>query len=183
VHDAVLAPAGMERTGFRPLPDAARAVGYARAPRLADPLLRRLLPPGIAGPRHGDLLALNPFLVDGPAYGGLVGDVLDAARFLRLHLNDGTLDGVRILAADTARAMRRIDHPGRPFDHGLGWFRAPSSEPADHVEHFGAGAGYWNVLRLHPERGLGVVVLANTSRRYDVDTLLRTVLAAVEPRG
>jgi len=35
------------------------------------------------------------------------------------------------------------------------------------VEHYGGGAGYWNVLRLYPERGVGVVAMANTTRAYD----------------
>ena len=41
---------------------------------------------------------LRPFLVDGAAHGGLVGNVVDAARFARLHLRDGELDGVRVLS-------------------------------------------------------------------------------------
>jgi len=41
-----------------------------------------LLPPGIVGERSGGLVAFRPFYVNGPPYGGLVGDVHDAARFL-----------------------------------------------------------------------------------------------------
>jgi CubicO group peptidase (beta-lactamase class C family) len=96
VHQRVLRPLGMDRTAFHP--PGGQATGYVHAPRIADPLLRRLLPDGIAGDRYGGHLALTPFAVDGPAYGGLIGDVLDAGRFLRMHLRDGELDGTRILA-------------------------------------------------------------------------------------
>jgi CubicO group peptidase (beta-lactamase class C family) len=88
VRQSVLQPLGMGGTGFSPPAGADRAVGYVRAPRLADPLLRRLLPDGIAGDRHGGYLGLNPFAVDGPAYGGLIGDVLDGSQFLRMHLRE-----------------------------------------------------------------------------------------------
>ena len=175
IRQAVLEPAGMFRTGFAYQPDSDTATGYLRSPRVADPLLRRVLPAGVAASRHGDHLALNRFHVDGPAYGGLVGDVLDAGRFLRLHLGDGQLDGQRILTPATTRAMRRIEHAGRPFNHGIGWFRRPT-QTADWVEHYGAGAGFWNVMRLYPSRGLGVVVMTNSTTSYNFEPLFALLI-------
>ncbi len=182
VQDLVLTPAGMTRTGFRlPAPGDA-ATGYVRAPRAVDPVLDRLLPAGVTGPRHGRYRALNPFLVDGPAYGGLVGDVVDVGRFLRLHLGDGEIDGRRVLSPAGARAMREIAYPGTPFDHGIGWFRRPGPGTRERVEHLGTGAGFWNAMRLYPGLGVGVAVLANTTRAYDVDALSRAALELAEPR-
>lgn len=171
IQRTVLGPAGMARTGFTYQADADPATGYVRAPRIADPVLRRILPAGVAGSRHGSYLALNRFYIDGPAYGGLVGDVLDAGRFLRLHLGEGQIDGRRVVAPETIRTMRRLDQPGKPFDHGLGWFRRPCTERGDWVEHFGAGAGFWNVMRLYPDRGLGLVVMTNSTTTYDFEPL------------
>lgn len=179
VRTSVLQAAGMEHTGFRYPEGTARATGYVKAPRIADPLLRSLLPRGIAGGRHGPYLSLNPFYVDGPAYGGLVGDVLDAARFLRMHLRDGEIDGVRVLSRGSARRMRIIDQPGKPFDHGFGWFRRPARTAGQWVEHFGAGAGFWNVMRLYPERGLGIIVMSNSTRMYDFEPLFAILAAAL----
>ena len=96
---------------------------------------------------------MSRFFVDGPAYGRLVGDVLEAGRFLRLHLNDGELDGVRILAADTARRMRSLT-PGKPRDLGLGWFQSPGPGRGSWVEHFGAGVGFCNVMCSTPSGAL-----------------------------
>ena len=175
---SVLQPLGMSSSGFRYRDDAARATGYIRAPRVVDPMLRRLLPDGIAADRRGQHLALNPFSVDGPAYGGLIGNVLDAGRFLRMHLRDGELDGMRVLAPGTARRMRVIEHPGKPFDHGLGWFRRPTAGSGDWVEHFGSGVGFWNVMRLYPNRGIGVVIMSNTTKMYDFEPLVAELVGA-----
>ena len=142
VQQAVLTPLGMAAAGFRYPAGTDPATGYVEVPRIVDPLLRRMLPAGIAGERQGRYLALHRFYVDGPAYGGLVGPVLDAGRFLRMHLGDGELDGHRVLAPQTARGMRTINQPGKPFDHGTGWFRRPSTSPDRWVEHFGTGAGF-----------------------------------------
>lgn len=178
VRHAVLDPVGMTRTGFSHLAGADAATGYVRSPRVADPVLRRVLPAGVAGSRHGRYLALNRFYVDGPAYGGLVGDVLDAGRFLRMHLGDGQIDGHRILTPGTARRMRRMDQTGRPFDHGLGWFRKPTTGRGDWVEHFGAGVGFWNVMRLYPQRGLGIAAMTNSTTTYDFEALFALLGAA-----
>jgi hypothetical protein len=67
--------------------------------------------------------------------------------------------------------MRTVEHPGEPFDHGIGWFRRPSKAPGQRVEHFGASAGFWNVMRLYPDRGLGVVVLSDSTTTYDFEPL------------
>jgi CubicO group peptidase (beta-lactamase class C family) len=178
VQQSVLRPVGMDHTGFSYSTTADRATGYVKAPRIADPALRRLLPHGVAGNRHGPYLALNPFYVDGPAYGGLVGDVIDAGKFLRMHLCDGEIDGHRVLDPQTARSMRRIDHRGKPFNHGTGWFRRPTKSPERWVEHFGAGAGFWNVMRVYPDRGLGIVIMSNSTTTYDFESVFAHLAGA-----
>jgi CubicO group peptidase (beta-lactamase class C family) len=178
IEESILQPLGMTGTGFIYGPSWDRATGYVRSPRLADPLLRRVLPHGVPGKRSGAFLGLNPFYVDGPAYGGLVGDVVDAGRFLRMHLRDGELDGRRVLQTETARRMRIIDQSGKPFSHGLGWFRRPTTSEETWVEHFGAGAGFWNVMRLYPERGIGVAVMANSTSTYDFEPLFAGLAGA-----
>ncbi|PRY51709.1 CubicO group peptidase (beta-lactamase class C family) [Geodermatophilus tzadiensis] len=180
VERALLAPASMTATGYTPRSDAEDATGYVRLPRPLTPALRAALPAGIVGDRHGEQVALRPFRVAGPGYGGLIGTAPDAARLLRLHLADGTIDGSRVLSPETARAMRTITTPGRPFDLGLGWFRRPADRDAHpaFVEHWGTGGGFWNAMRLYPGLGLGVVVMANTTRAYDHHVLMTALTAA-----
>jgi CubicO group peptidase (beta-lactamase class C family) len=183
VRAALLEPAGMTVTGYDHLPGEDTATGYVRLPRAATPLVRAALPAGIAGRRIGDFLALQPFRVAGAGYGGLIGSAVDAARLLRLHLADGIIDGHRVLAPDSARRMRRIETPGRPFDLGLGWFR-PSAErhaTPPFVEHWGTGGGFWNAMRLYPDLDLGIVTMANSTRGYDHGALLTALRTACRP--
>jgi CubicO group peptidase (beta-lactamase class C family) len=178
VRRSVLQPLGMDNTGFGRSIVAGVATGYIKAPGITDPVLRRLIPPGIIGDRHGAYLSLAPFRVDGPAYGGLVGDVLDAATFMRMHLRDGEVDGNRVLTQESARRMRVIGHAGKPFDHGTGWFRRPTTSAEAWVEHLGTGAGFWNVMRLYPGRGRGVVIMSNSTTAYDFEPLFELLAGA-----
>src|SRR4051794_7474463 len=183
VRRRLLEPAGMTGTGYTRRDGDDAATGYVRLPRPLTPVLRAALPAGITGERHGRYVALRPFRVVGAGYGGLVGPVTDAARLLRLHLADGVVDGTRVLAAETAREMRTIRTRGKPFDLGLGWFRRPADRAAQpaFVEHWGTGGGFWNAMRLYPELGLGMVVMANTTRPYDHAALMASLLPAFRP--
>jgi CubicO group peptidase (beta-lactamase class C family) len=175
VVDSVLRPLGMDQTGLEYQPGRDAAVGYVRAPRVATPVLRRLLPSGIVGERVGRYTSLNPFLVNGAGYGGLVGNVTDAARLAAMHLANGTLAGHRILRPDTARMMRHVTASGKPFDVGLGWFRKPAARNTTAVEHLGAGGGFYNAMRLYPALGLGIVAMANTTSAWDHAALFDTI--------
>ena len=59
----------------------------------------------------------------------------------------------------------------------LGWFVPANQRTADppFVEHLGGGAGFFNVLRIYPSRGVGVVVMGNATK-YDVDAVARLAL-------
>ncbi len=177
VRERILDPLGMSRTAF----DYAGftddiATGYQ--PRLSPmtPLFRLILPSGIIGRRAGRFMAFNRFLVDGPAYGGLVGSPRDAARFMRAHLNGGEAGGVRLLTPESVAAMQTIQARGRGLDVGYGWFRRGARRAnASHLEHLGGGGGFWNMMRIHPGLGVGVLSMGNATR-YDHESLARSGL-------
>ena len=175
VQSEVLTPLGMHDTGFAytELMFESAATGYH--PRRSP--MRFLLPRWVIGEPFGRWVSLNPFLLDGQAYGGLVGSLEDAARFLRMHLRDGELDGEQILQPDTAQRMREIVVPGRRFDLGLGWFRRASHRANDpsFVEHLGGGAGFFNVIRIYPTRGVGIAVMGNATK-YKIDAVAELAL-------
>jgi CubicO group peptidase (beta-lactamase class C family) len=176
VDDEILQPLGMCTTGFAYTPDmrAHAATGYH--PRRSP--MRLLLPRWVIGDPAGHWVSFRRFLLDGAAYGGLLGPVLDAARFLQMHLRDGELDGIRILSAESATSMRRITLNGKRFDLGLGWFRPASQRDADppFVEHLGGGAGFFNLIRIYPVQAVGVVVMGNATS-YNIDAIARLALS------
>jgi CubicO group peptidase (beta-lactamase class C family) len=180
VREGVLLSLGMPGTGFAYQnldADDGAATGYQRLWRPLTPFFRAALPRGVVGRRQGAYVAFEPFYVNGPAYGGLVGGVDEAARLMTLHLDGGESGGARLLSAASVEEMRRITPGGGKRDFGLGWYRphdASGRGPA-FVEHLGGGAGFWNVMRLYPGESLGVVVMGNATR-YDHDAICDAVV-------
>jgi CubicO group peptidase (beta-lactamase class C family) len=175
VKRGVLDPLGMDSTGFAYSPgmEPRAATGYH--PRRS--LMRLMLKRWAIGRPIGRWISLNRFLLDGQAYGGLIGPVTDASRFVRVHICEGELDGVRVLDASSVRQMRDVQFPGKRFDFGLGWFRPSSARHADppFVQHLGGGAGFFNVIRLYPTRGVGIAVMGNATK-YDIDAVAALAL-------
>ena len=179
VRDDILVPLGMNRTDFT-YPELARheaATAYQPLWRPLTPLLRAVLPDGVVGPRQGRYVMFNPFYVNGAAYGGLVGGVDEAIRFVLLHLNGGRISDTWLVSPESVAMMQRITPRGGKRDFGLGWFRPHEAKqrPPAFVEHLGGGAGFWNVMRLYPEESLGVVMMGNTTR-YDHESILDTIV-------
>ena len=178
VREEILTPLGMDRTGFtypRPAGDGA-ATGYQPLWRPLTPLFRAALPGGVVGPRQGRYVTFNPFYVKGSAYGGLVGGVAEAARFVVLHLNGGQANGTRVLSPESVAEMQRVTPRGGKRDFGLGWFRSHEAKERRlaFVEHLGGGAGFWNVMRVYPEESLGVVMMGNRTS-YDHESILEAI--------
>jgi CubicO group peptidase (beta-lactamase class C family) len=158
LEDSLFAPAGMTRatcsaTRFANDPNAAR--GYAF--------------------QGGRFVRSEPEKVDATmhAAGGIVASVLDLARWLRLELGEGVLDGRRVLPATALRATCRPvawdatdRHPlftqQRRAAWAAGWevrlWRADTL-----YAHNGQFAGASSFLGWMPGRDLGVVVVTNGS--------------------
>jgi hypothetical protein len=106
----------------------------------------------------GGYSSLRPFLVQGAAYGGLIGPASDAVKLAAAHLSHTTQ--LRDL-----QHMRTITERGKPFDHGIGWLCKPAyayRTPA-FVEHYGTGGGFWNAMRTYPGPGVAVVGMTNNT--------------------
>jgi CubicO group peptidase (beta-lactamase class C family) len=156
VRRSVLAPAGIATAGFEPR----GAVGHERLRSLRTaamaavflPRTRRL----VAYQRDG-WVGLTHFEIEGQAYGGLVGSLEDLVRIGRLNLGEGSIDGVRVISREHALAMREPQGDGPLSEFGLGLFRFADGW----LGHDGEAGGYRATLRFHPQRRVGVAVLAN----------------------
>jgi CubicO group peptidase (beta-lactamase class C family) len=93
--------------------------------------------------------------------GGISTTPAELLRFVRMHLNDGELDGVRIISAESAREMRAKQTDAAPFESwGLGWGRVEFSSEAA-VRHGGATNGFTAGLIVLPERNVALAILTN----------------------
>jgi CubicO group peptidase (beta-lactamase class C family) len=146
MRERVLKPLGMERTTYFAA-EAIRhavAVGHTQLPdqpqRVADPwpIPRRSNPAGGVSSNVGELL-----------------------RFAQMHIQDGELDGARVLSAESARAMRTLQcQADYPRTWGIGW----SLREVGGVllaEHGGATNGFMARLSTAPARGFAVAILTN----------------------
>lgn len=150
----VLAPLGMKRSGPR--------VSRFAAKDLAHPY--ELGGAGFERVRYGKKDEnMN-------ASGGELSTAADLARFVRVHLNGGRLDGravvpERVIFESRRRQAEQTRQLGEMtrFGWGLGWDLA-TYEGDTLVSRFGAFSGFRSHVSYMPSRGIGVVVLVNGGR-------------------
>jgi CubicO group peptidase (beta-lactamase class C family) len=167
VRVSVFAPLGMRETLYNPLAQmlARSGVGFhsdsvALFPRIAptevDTLFRRQH-------MHGRVHDENAFAIGGVSgHAGLFSSARDLARFAQMMLNGGTLDGKRILSAQTIAMFTR--RQGEASSRALGWDTpARNSSAGDYFSpsafgHTGfTGTSMW----MDPERDVFIVLLTN----------------------
>jgi CubicO group peptidase (beta-lactamase class C family) len=103
--------------------------------------------------------------------GGVSSNLRDLARWLRLHLAGGMVDGQQVVASEPLRETHRpqivaISPPdpaaGPTTFYGLGWFVTYDERGRLVVMHGGDFSGGYNTqATLLPAAGLGIVVLCN----------------------
>ncbi len=100
---------------------------------------------------------------------GLRTTAVDLAKFLIIHMNNGTCDGVRILKNSTIEEMHRVQYPtkepkqwffGGTTSAGLGWSHINRS--GIHWQGTNGGAvGFSCNMLMDTENNTGIVVLTN----------------------
>jgi CubicO group peptidase (beta-lactamase class C family) len=140
VEDAVLEPLAVAAR-FAPPED---TPGHERSPSLRSLVMGWLFDPkAFVAYRHRGWLGLQPFVLDGDAYGGLSGSLEDLVALGRHHLGDAP------------RVLRQ--RAGDGFGaFAYGWWRF-----GDWYLHGGSSGGFRSELWLQPKRRVGVAVLAN----------------------
>ena len=103
------------------------------------------------------------------AAGGHLSTVLDLARWVGVHLNQGRWDGRQVFPAQVVAATHEQqvgqDRKFGPYERhgwGLGWDLG-TYEGDLLVHRFGTFSGFRSHVSFMPERGVGVVVLVNNA--------------------
>ncbi len=148
IEQHVLTPLGMSHTATRqPLPAGLRgdvSDGYAWA--------------------GGAFLPEKFEIVEPMPAGSIASSATDMAKFMIAHLNDGELNGQRILADSTAKRMhaRAFGHDPRLPGFALGFYEK-SSHGLRIIGHGGDTQWFHTDLALIPAEKLGVFVSYNTN--------------------
>jgi CubicO group peptidase (beta-lactamase class C family) len=183
----IFEPLGMKDTTFRPTKEQLSRLAAIYATKEGKLVLS---PASVMGPPVG---ARHPI----PA-GGLYSTGADMARFYRMMLNGGTLDGKRILSEAGVKTMTRTQTgelktgftPG--MSYGLGF--AVVREPQGVTEmlspgSFGHGGAYATQSWADPKRDLFVILLIQRTGLPNGDAsemrreLQRLAVEAVKPAG
>jgi CubicO group peptidase (beta-lactamase class C family) len=143
VRENIFAPLGMTHSGFEPSPvaGAIAATGYEDTPP-------RPLPPDYTRTIPASMLSSSG---------------ADMARFMAAHLNDGVLDGSRILGDSLARAMkqRQFSQDARIPGVCFGFWEIIRNGQRG-VWHDGDADGFASLLYLIPERRTGFFMAFNS---------------------
>jgi D-alanyl-D-alanine carboxypeptidase len=172
ISESILEPLRMERSGFvyTQAMAAHEAAGTLPVVHFYTPLLPFLLNTGqLIREQLNGFFWLRRLYIDVTPPTGLLGPAPDMARLMLAYLNGGELDGVRILSPQSVALMT---YEGRVFgdgpnmapytggQHGVGWYIIPEAKQL-RLQHHGGGPGFATTMRIYPEQGLGIVILAN----------------------
>jgi CubicO group peptidase (beta-lactamase class C family) len=150
VSERIFVPAGMSNTS-------ARFADFAEAKDHADTYLVNN-GTAVAGPLLDDD-------VNSPA-GGVSSTINDMTRYARLQINEGSIDGKQVIAADalaeTHKAQNILKSDNASIAaYGLGW-DITSENGRVRVEHGGdLSSGVSTYITLYPKEKMGIVVLTN----------------------
>lgn len=166
VRDKILEPLNMTRSTFQ------RAQFGATEDTLTPYLLTE------DGPQESEF----PFDDVIRAAGGLLSSVSDLAKYLRFQLQDGEVNGTRLLSEESIAKMRDgyVDWDyamsGSNGEYGYAWLRREfmGERVHSHIGDIVVSSAYVGFI---PERDLGVAVLANTSPEYIMQSVGEGVLS------
>jgi CubicO group peptidase (beta-lactamase class C family) len=93
---------------------------------------------------------------------GLYSNLLDMGRYVRFHLNNGIVNGRRILQVDLMKTFHSLllALPGQRTGYGCGLFREVTGNTFS-LYHPGGGRGFQSLMILYPDLKYGVVILTN----------------------
>ncbi|MFL6197204.1 MAG: serine hydrolase [Thermoanaerobaculia bacterium] len=168
VRERIFAPLGMTRSNFS-------ATESAKSPDFSQPYQEE----------DGKILPM-PFYdapLTGPA-GSIDSSANDMAKWVQIHLSDGTVGGRRLINGATLADLHEpriiIDAPiERPelsrLSYALGWF-VDAYRGHERVSHGGNIDGFSSLVTLMPQDKLGMVVLTNMDRTEMPEILVRHTL-------
>lgn len=110
--------------------------------------------------------------------GGMKISAVDLAKYLMMHMNYGTLDGVKIISEESSRTMQTPLSDEENYGLAL-WTMDDLIPGKTMVGHTGNAYGLYSAMFFHPEEKFGMVVITNgcnTTYTDDFNDFLRESL-------
>lgn len=147
------------RLGYEFPATASHARGYLERYSLFGLLKPWLIDRSLIAEPRASWVTLRDLYVDGPAFGGLVGNALAFARFLQDQLS-----GHSVLLSDRARELMQAQQAAgeRPTPMTLGWHIGSLGRTRYYYKE-GGGGGFHCLMRLYSDAGIGTVVMTNAT--------------------
>lgn len=158
IRDYILAPLGMETTGFLYTSQMSGNIAAGSHPiaSMYTPLLPFLLEmKSLVNKRVGARYWFNPVYIDVIPSSGLIGSAGEAAMMAQALLSRDEL-----LTSQSHDLL--IPKGSNPTQRPLGWAEYNTSGRM-WVQHSGGGPGFATVMRLYPKEDLGIVIMANST--------------------
>ena len=158
IEEQLLKPLGMTQTAFiySDTMTENEAIGSHPFVNLYTPMLPSLLDMDmLVRERIGTRYWFNRVYIDATPSTGLIGPAEDTAKLMLVLLESETL-----LSSDMLELMRP-NGDKRP----LGWAEFGN----DWVQHRGGGPGFATIMRLYPEKNLGITIVANSTSLKSID--------------
>jgi serine-type D-Ala-D-Ala carboxypeptidase len=162
VHDHVFEPAGMHETMYNPPASLMARI----APTEFDPRRGGL----VRGKVHDER---SYYLGGVSAHAGIFSTAHDLTRFAQMYLNDGVMDGVRVLPSaqikqftvyvdsgfsDRALGWQKPDYPGFRYPSGAAW---AGTKPAMSSRAFGHTGFTGTSIGIDPVNDVFIILLTN----------------------
>jgi len=158
ITENILTPAGMNNTSFLYSADMAKyeADGSHPIAHIFTPMLPFLLDMNpLVKEQQGKILWLNRAYLDVTPSSGLIGSTHDVGLLMK-----SLLTGEALLSLDSQAAMQPTGE--LPGERPLGWAEYQLGE-RPYIQHMGGGPGFATIMRLYPQEGLGIAILANST--------------------
>lgn len=156
----VLDPLGMSHSdvGIRPKCEQQAAVAYGR--------------------ERGEFVPIENYGFDHDGASAVCSSARDLMQFARLQIQDGEVDGKRVLSRTAIHDMRQRKARGIGNSFGVAW-SVSRTKGAMTLAHTGGMPGVSTSLKVFPKQGSAVAVLCNFGSRHLVNGAMRKAVAVV----
>lgn len=157
IQDHILAPLGMTNTSFLYNHQKTEKIAAGSHPVISiyTPMLPFLLDmKELVSKREGTQYWFNPMYLDVTPSSGLIGSANDAALLAQSLLAN------EIVSTDSHFLL--LPKGSKPTERPLGWAEY-NTDNRLWVQHSGGGPGFATIMRLYPEEGLAIVIMANNT--------------------